>query len=187
MNTTPFSNAPVRRMPSLLLLVLFAGLFSASLINSSADVAVNQRPAAPGGNVTPAGSLLMDSTTRQPAVGALPVNFVRSPDAGGPGGRGRYLVAVNSGYGVQFNAATNRAQQSLSITDLNARPEPVVVQNVYFPAPQSANVGAVFAPRAEPDGSYVLYVSGGLSPTIWTTASASSANCAERASSNALN
>ena len=86
-------------------------------------------------------------TTRQAAVGALPVDFVRSPDKLGPDGEGRFLIAVNSGYGIQFNAAANRGQQSLSVIDLNAKPA-AVVQNVYFPSPQSVNVGVVFAPRA---------------------------------------
>nr|MBA3320848.1 bifunctional YncE family protein/alkaline phosphatase family protein [Pyrinomonadaceae bacterium] len=71
------------------------------------------------------------------------------------------------GYGIQFNADTNRAQQSLAVIDLNARPAPAVVQNVYFPTPQSAQVGAVFAPQAEADGSFVLYVSGGFENKVW--------------------
>jgi YVTN family beta-propeller protein len=121
----------------------------------------NDRP------LTPAGSLVMDATTRQPAVGALPVGFVRSPDKTGPGGRGRYLIAINSGFGVQFNGAANGAEQSLAIIDLMARPAASVVQNVYFPSPQSVSVGAAFAPDAEGDGSYRLYVSGGFENKIW--------------------
>ena len=117
--------------------------------------------------ITPAGSLVSDLRTRQPAVGALAVNFARSPDRAGPDGRGRYLVAVNSGFGIQFNAATNRAQQSLAVIDLNARPAPAVVQNIYFPTPQSVNIGAVFSPRAAADGSYTLYASGGFENKIW--------------------
>ena len=141
--------------------------FAFSLRPSAADQVIANQPASEGRNITPAGELLMDATTRQPAVGALTVDFVRSPDAGGPGGGGRYLVAVNSGHGIQFNAATNRAQQSLAVVDLNARPAPVVMQNIYFPTPQSANVGVVFAPRAEADGTYALYVSGGIENKIW--------------------
>ncbi|HYX42787.1 MAG TPA: hypothetical protein VE821_13865, partial [Pyrinomonadaceae bacterium] len=110
---------------------------------------------------------MLDATTRQPAVGALPVDLVRSPDATGPGGAGRYLVAVNSGYGLQFSAATNKAQQSLALIDLNAQPAPVVVENIYFPTPQSANVGVVFAPKADADGTYALYVAGGVENKIW--------------------
>src|SRR6267378_6203853 len=118
-------------------------------------------PASQGRRITPAGSLVMDVTTRQPAVGALPVDFVRSPDRAGRDGGGRYLIAINSGFGLQFNAAGNRNQQSLSVVDLNARPAPAVIQNVYFPTPQSVNVGLVFAPRAEQDGTFALFAAGG--------------------------
>jgi YVTN family beta-propeller protein len=75
------------------------------------------------------------------------------------------LLAVNSGYGVQFNAAGNRGQQSLAVIDLNAKPA-AVVQNVYFPSPQSVNVGVVFDPLPR-EGSYLLYVSGGFENKIW--------------------
>src|SRR5207253_2052792 len=98
--------------------------------------------------------------------GSLPVAFVRSPDRGGPDARGRYLVAVNSGFGVQFDSKTNRAQQSLAVIDLSLR-TPAVVQNVYFPTPQSANVGAVFSPRADAEGFYRLYVSDGFENKVW--------------------
>src|ERR1044072_10031926 len=93
--------------------LLFGSFAGAS---SSAD-----EPASQGRPITPAGTLVQDLTTRQPAVGALPVDFVRSPDKSGPGGEGRYLIAVNSGYGVQFNAAANRGQQSLAVIDLNGK------------------------------------------------------------------
>ncbi len=146
-----------------LTLLLLAGSF-----NSSADVSLMRAAAATDEKmIAPAGTLVMDVTTRQPAIGALPVDFVRSPDADGPNGDGRYLVAVNSGHGVQFSAATNRAQQSLSVIDLAATPAPAVVQSVYFPTPQSANIGAVFARRADADGSYAFYVSGGFENKIW--------------------
>jgi YVTN family beta-propeller protein len=155
---------------------LFAFALAASLLclavcprlpNSSADVQVRNQPASEGRKVTPAGNLVLDLTTREPAVGALPVDFVRSPDDGGAGGRGRYLVAVNSGFGLQFSSSTNKAQQSLSVIDLQARPAPAVVQNIYFPTPQSANVGLAFAPRADADGSYRMYVSGGFENRVW--------------------
>src|SRR5262249_11733772 len=119
-----------------------------------------------GRPLTPAGKLVMDATTRQPAVGALPVGFGRSPDTGGPAGGGRYLIAINSGFGVDFNTP-NHPRQSLAVIDLNARPEPLVVQNVYFTAPQSANVGIGFYPVADGDGAYRLYVSGGFENKIW--------------------
>ena len=123
-------------------------------------------PASEGRPITPAGTLVQDLTTRQPAVGALPVDLVRSPDKSGPGGEGRFLLAVNSGYGVQFNAAANRGQQSLAVIDLNTKPA-AVIQNVYFPSPQSVNVGVVFSPAPRDDGSYALYVSGGFENKIW--------------------
>ena len=51
--------------------------------------------------------------------------------------------------------------------DLNAKPGPVVIQNVYFPSPQSVNVGVVFAPMPASDGTFALYVSGGYENKIW--------------------
>jgi YVTN family beta-propeller protein len=151
------------------LLAVFVALAAAAtgLVTSSADIKVTNSPASEGKPITPAGSLVMDLTTHRPAVGALPVNFVRSPDRTGPGGGGRYLVAVNSGYGVQFDAKTNRSQQSLAVIDLNAKPAPAVVQNVYFPSPQSANVGAVFSPHVMAGTRPLLYVSGGFENKIW--------------------
>jgi YVTN family beta-propeller protein len=154
------------RRAALALFFAFAATAFA-LVSSSADVTVTNQPASEGRPITPAGSLVMDLTTRQPAVGAMTVGFVRSPDKTGPDGRGRYLVAVNSGYGIQLNAASNRAQQSLSVIDLNARPAPAVVQDVYFPSPQSVNVGAAFSPLGEADGSFTLYASGGFENKVW--------------------
>jgi DNA-binding beta-propeller fold protein YncE len=136
-------------------------------IRSSANRSHEDEPASEGRRITPAGSLVIDATTRQPAVGALPVNFVRSPDHRGPDGLGRYLIAVNSGFGIQFNAAGNRGQQSLGVMDLNAKPVPAIIQNVYFPSPQSVNVGVVFSPVPDDDGSYALYASGGFENKIW--------------------
>ncbi|HJP93981.1 MAG TPA: hypothetical protein VJ875_18630 [Pyrinomonadaceae bacterium] len=130
-------------------------------VSSSAD-----EPASEGRPITPAGSLVQDITTRHAAVGALAVDFVRSPDKLGHDGAGRFLIAVNSGYGIQFNATANRGQQSLSVIDLNAKPA-VVVQDVYFPSPQSVNVGVAFASTPDEDGSYALYVSGGFENKIW--------------------
>jgi YVTN family beta-propeller protein len=140
---------------------------TASLFTSAADVSIPQHPASQGRALTPAGALVPDAMTRQPAVGALTVDFVRSPDREGPGRAGRFLVAINSGYGIQFNSATNKAQQSLAVIDLNARPAPAVVQNIYFPTPQSANVGLVFSPRPEADGSHLMYVAGGFENKVW--------------------
>src|SRR2546423_1281118 len=161
----PTRGAPVVRAAFALFVVAAAA--ASALVSSSADITVTNQPASEGRPITPAGSLVSDLTTRQPAVGALPVAFVRSPDKTGPDGRGRYLVAVNSGYGLQFNAASNRAQQSLAVIDLNTNPAPAVVQNIYFPTPQSVNVGAAFSPRAAEDGSFTLYASGGFENKIW--------------------
>ena len=151
--------------PRIAIYTLLAFLLTASLFLISSS-AVQDGPASEGRPITPAGSLVQDLTTRQAAVGALPVGFVRSPDKLGPGGEGRFLISVNSGYGVQFNAAGNRGQQSLSVIDLNAKPA-AVVQNVYFPSPQSVHVGVVFSPAPQQDGSYALYVSGGFENKIW--------------------
>lgn len=134
-------------------------------VPAGAGVIANE-PASEGRPITPAGELIMDAATHEPAVGALPVAFVRSPDTSGPEGGGRYLIAVNSGFGVQFSAATNCAQQSLTVIDLASTP-PVAVQTVYFPSPQSANVGAVFGPRPAADGAWPLYVSGGFENKVW--------------------
>jgi YVTN family beta-propeller protein len=126
-----------------------------------------QEPAGEGRPITPAGALVMDRETHLPAVGAMPMAMLRSPDALGRGGRGRYLLVVNSGYGVQFSEETNKAQQSIAVIDLNASPEPMVIQNVYFPTPQSANVGIAFSHASRTDGSFELYVSGGYENKVW--------------------
>src|ERR1041384_5964512 len=145
----------------LLTICLLFGLIGGFSSLSEPDGAASE-----GRPITPAGTLVQDLTTRQIAVGALPVDLVRSPDKSGPGGEGRFLLAVNSGYGIQFNAAANRGQQSLSVIDLNAKPA-AVIQNVYFPSPQSVNVGVAFAPAPNEDGSHTLYVSGGFENKIW--------------------
>ena len=152
--------------------IIFIGLLT--LLAIAWSLAENSRGAAAASpqqtnekKITPAGSLVIDAATQNPAVGSLPVAFVRSPDHAAKDGGGRYLIAVNSGYGVQFSAATNRGQQSIAVIDLNAQPAPQVIQNVYFPSPQSANVGAVFAPRPDPNSTYTLYVSGGFENRIW--------------------
>ena len=153
---------------SALVLALSLGLISSLFVIPSSAIRNNQDGARMElWPITPAGSLVLDSTTKLPAVGSLTVDFVRSPDTSGPSGKGRYLLAVNSGYGIQFNAAANRGQQSLAVIDLNAEPTPVVIQNVYFPSPQSVNVGVVFSPRATAAGTFPLYVSGGFENKIW--------------------
>jgi len=126
-----------------------------------------QEPASEGRPITPAGTLVLDAATHLPAVGAMPMAMLRSPDTLGHGGKGRYLLVVNSGFGVQFSEDTNRAQQSIAVIDLNASPEPLVIQNVYFPTPQSANVGLAFSPTAGADGTFAMYVSGGFENKVW--------------------
>jgi YVTN family beta-propeller protein len=133
----------------------------------SQDHSVSREPASEGRPITPAGSLVLDATTGNPAVGSLPTAFVRSPDHTAKDGGGRYFISVNSGYGIQFSAATNPEQQSISVLDLNAQPSPLVIQNVYFPSPQSAQVGAAFSPEPDSTGAYSLYVSGGFENKIW--------------------
>lgn len=146
--------------------ILLLAACAASLAFSQSGSSSSE-PASEGRPITPAGSLILDAATGHPAVGSLPVTFVRSPDHAARDGAGRYLVSVNSGYGVQFSADTNPGQQSLSVLDLNAQPAPAVIQNVYFPGPQSAQVGAAFAPEPDSSGSYALYVSGGFENKIW--------------------
>jgi YVTN family beta-propeller protein len=160
-------NFPYRNAPHRLVITSLALLFSAGFAFAQEPVTITHEPASEGRPITPAGTLIADATTENPAVGSLPVSFVRSPDHGAQDGGGRFLVAVNSGYGLEFNADATNGDQSLSVIDLNAVPAPKVVQNVYFPSPQSANVGAVFAPQPEHDGSYLLFVSGGYENKIW--------------------
>ena len=155
---TPFALAPAA--------FITLATLALGLVNSSADITVKNQPASEGRRITPAGTLVKDLTTGLPAVGSLPVNIVRSPDRRGPNGGGRFLVVVGSGYGVQFDAATNKGQQSLSVIDLTLRP-PAVTQNVYFPEPQSASVGAVFSPKPDREGFYTLFVSGGFENKVW--------------------
>ena len=143
-----------------------AGLLVIALL-FPAMVQGQREPAAEGRPITPAGTLVMDAGTHLPAVGAMPMNMLRSPDKLGRGGKGRYLLVVNSGFGVQFSEEGNKAQQSIAVIDLDATPEPVVIQNVYFPTPQSANVGIAFAPAPAADETFALYVSGGFENKIW--------------------
>ena len=114
------------RLPAKLLLTAFF---------LCANTQGQQEPAGEGRPITPAGTLVMDASTHFPAVGAMPMTMLRSPEKLGRGGKGRYLLVVNSGFGVQFSEETNSAQQSIAVIDLNASPEPAVIQNVYFPSP----------------------------------------------------
>jgi YVTN family beta-propeller protein len=134
--------------------------------STSADESTESRSVERTTATTPAGHLMTDVATGLPAVAPLTMNFVRSPDNTGPNGKGRFLIAVNSGFGLQFSDAS-KAQQSLSVIDLNAAGEPKVVQNIYFPAPQSANFGLAFDERIQADSRYRLYLSGGFENKIW--------------------
>src|SRR5882724_2273980 len=144
-----------------------SGVFLLICLAFCAGALCQQEPASEGRPITPAGALVIDASTHLPAVGAMPMAMLRSPDTLGHGGKGRYLLVVNSGYGVQFSEDTNEAQQSIAVIDLSASPEPVVIQNVYLPTPQSANVGLAFSPTARTDGSYEMYVSGGIENKVW--------------------
>ncbi|OYT71425.1 MAG: hypothetical protein CFK52_07980 [Chloracidobacterium sp. CP2_5A] len=147
-------------LPRPLVLVAFASVaLTALLFNSGRLAADRVAQPQPEFRLTPAGTLIRDALTNQPAVGALPVKMVSSPD-------GRYIIVVNSGFGIQLNS-THRLHQSLAVIDVAARPAPAVVQNVYFPVPQSVCVGAAFAPRPAAAGAYALYVSGGHENKIW--------------------
>lgn len=148
--------------------VAFA-LLCSGLSRSQANVTEPEERLSPDKKTTPAGRLVMDATTGLPAVAPLTVNFIRTPDKTGPDGKGRYLIAINSGYGLHVNSRS-RAQQTLSVVDLNAKPEPQVVQNIFFPSPQSAHVGLVFNENARADGTFQLYLSGGFENKIWIMA-----------------
>lgn len=149
-----------------LLVILSLSLVIFNPFRIEADIKSSDEPAGEGRVITPAGKLLMDATTNLPAIGSLTVNFVRSPDHDAVDGKGRFLIAVNSGYGIEFNSKS-KAQQSLSIIDLNAKPEPQVIQNIYFPAPNSANFGVVFNPQPVAENNYQMFVAGGFENRIW--------------------
>ena len=105
-------------------------MLSLLLLLAGVPAGVSQTPAPPLQHpLDPAGDLVLDSKG-QPAEGSLPVAFVRSPDSAGPDSGGRYLVVVNSGYGVQFTGHGNAGQQLLQVIDLMAQPAPIVVQSV---------------------------------------------------------
>ncbi|MBC7797217.1 MAG: hypothetical protein H7Z37_10125 [Pyrinomonadaceae bacterium] len=150
----------------LLPIIVITAFFVVKPSKSSADIQIQNNPAAQGRTITPAGKLIFDAATNQIAVGSLTSDFVRSPDNSAKDGKGRFLIAVNSGFGLTYKS-TSRPQQSLSIIDLNAQPEPQVVQNVYFPSPNSANFGLTFDPNVDADGAYRFFVAGGFENKIW--------------------
>ncbi len=169
-----FNKISVRRRGSLFVIsasaitffLLFAFIYK-PLASLAEDEKIADQPASEGRAITPAGELLTDATTGKPAIGALTMDFVRSPDTSGADGRGRYLLAINSGFGVQFDAESNRAEQSIAVIDLNAKPAPQVVQNVYFPSPQSVNFGVRFQSAPDSDGNFRLFAAGGFENKVW--------------------
>ncbi|MEO8073187.1 MAG: bifunctional YncE family protein/alkaline phosphatase family protein [Acidobacteriota bacterium] len=169
-----FNQISASRRGSLLIVTGFALLFFLLIVfiykpfkSLAEDEKIANQPASEGRVITPAGELLMDATTGKPAVGALTMDFVRSPDTFGADRKGRYLLAINSGFGVQFDAESNRAEQSIAVIDLNAKPAPQVVQNVYFPSPQSVNFGVRFHSAPDNDGNFRLFVAGGYENKVW--------------------
>ncbi|MFM9904388.1 MAG: bifunctional YncE family protein/alkaline phosphatase family protein [Pyrinomonadaceae bacterium] len=154
-----------RSLPVIVLITL-AVVSIAIYVGSRTSQALAGDGSALGAAQSGAGTLIVDAATGLPAVAPLTMNFVRTPDTTGPDGKGRYLIAVNSGFGLTFSSKS-RPQQTLSVIDLNLKPEPKVIQNLYFPSPQSANVGLVFDPKLQPDGKYRLFVAGGNENKIW--------------------
>ncbi|MEZ5428936.1 MAG: bifunctional YncE family protein/alkaline phosphatase family protein [Pyrinomonadaceae bacterium] len=147
-------------MASVVLFFLISGGSRGGLTRAAEDNSLQSR------EIHPAGKLLIDAETKEPAAMPLTFDFVRSPDRNGPDGRGRFLIAVNSGYGLTFNWKS-RPQQTLSVIDLNKKPEPEVIQTIYFPSPQSANFGLVFDKKTQVNGKVNLYLSGGFENKIW--------------------
>src|SRR2546430_5709434 len=70
-----------------------------------------QEPAAEGRPITPAGALLIDQTTHLPAVGDISLGMLCSPPAIGGGGKGRYLLVVDSSCGVQIYEGHHQTTQ----------------------------------------------------------------------------
>jgi len=102
-----------RHLATLILAVLVCFVIGAAFSSAQNQNTGADQPASEGRPITPAGSLVLDASTGRAAVGSLPVAFVRSPDHGAKDGGGRYLISVNSGYGIQFNASTNAEQESI--------------------------------------------------------------------------
>ena len=85
------------------------------LANSSADITVKNQPASGGRRITPAGRLVKDLTTGLPAVGALPVSFVRSPDRRGPQGGGITSGGTGPGAAGAGPAGVGRGGREIGI------------------------------------------------------------------------
>src|SRR5260370_13377096 len=76
-----------------------------------------REPAGEGRPITPAGTLVIDAMTHLPAVGAMPMAMLRNPDALGLGGEGRDLLAVDSGFGLQFHTEANTTHDTVDVLD----------------------------------------------------------------------
>ena len=103
-----------------LAVVLFGSLAVYLPFKSAAQNEIPNNVSTQGRALTPAGKLLTDAATNLPAVAPLTVDFVRSPDNSGADGKGRYLIAVNSGFGLQFNGES-KAQQTLSVIEMKTK------------------------------------------------------------------
>jgi len=83
-----------------------------------------QEPAGEGRPITPAGALVIDASTHLPAVGAMPMAILRTGYF-----RTRWQGPLSASRQQRVwsavQAATNEAQQSIAVIDLNATPEPV--------------------------------------------------------------
>ena len=150
----------------LFLILIFAACFFLMPFESAAQNEIVNNVATQGRTLTTAGKLLTDAATNLPAVAPLTIDFVRSPDTDAADGKGRYLIAINSGFGLQFNSKS-KAQQTLSVIDTEAKPEPQVVQNVFFPTPNSANFGVTFSTEKDADGTFTMFVAGGFENRVW--------------------
>src|SRR5258707_2292404 len=56
-----------------------------------------QEPAGEGRPITPAGALVIDAATRLPAVGAIAMTKLRTPDSFGPRVKGRKFLCFSIG------------------------------------------------------------------------------------------
>src|SRR5260370_3121632 len=74
-----------------------------------------REPAGEGRPITPAGTLVIDAMTHLPAVGAMPMAMLPSPDALGHAGEGRGLLMGNCRFRVQVLTDNNRTQQSIAV------------------------------------------------------------------------
>ena len=96
-------NRNIRLTLTALFLVAFSAILF-GLIWQNHSFAETDVPNLQDKKIAPAGKLLLDAETNEAAVMPLTFDFVRSPDSSGPDNKGRFLIAVNSGYGLMFNS-----------------------------------------------------------------------------------